>query len=73
MVGFNFTERSIIMYSNVSLRNVVYPNVSLSGSETDYCSPNPCQNGGRCYWTRLGPICTCAKGFIGSTCADGEY
>ena len=54
-------------------RYVTLSDVWFSDAETDYCSPNPCQNGGRCYWSWLGPICTCAKGFSGSTCGDGEW
>jgi len=34
----------------------------------NYCSPNPCQNGGTCNNGASGYTCTCAPGYSGTTC-----
>ncbi len=36
----------------------------------NYCSPNPCQNGGMCSNTSSGALCVCATGFSGATCTS---
>lgn len=36
----------------------------------NYCSPNPCQNGGICSNTSSGALCVCATGFSGPACAS---
>ena len=43
---------------------------NLSGKRChygQYCSPNPCQNGGLCEEGSSGPICQC-RGFTGTHC-----
>ena len=34
----------------------------------DFCTPNPCQNGGSCTRLTDGFNCSCIKAFKGSTC-----
>ncbi|CAK8697438.1 unnamed protein product [Clavelina lepadiformis] len=40
----------------------------VSCTETNECSPNPCQNNGICTDQLNGYSCTCAEGFIGTSC-----
>jgi Notch-like protein len=37
--------------------------------EKDYCSPNPCKNGGTCSNGSNKAVCTCASGYTGDTCS----
>ena len=40
----------------------------LSCLENDYCDPDPCQNGGRCFNSDGGYRCHCTLGFVGFHC-----
>ena len=40
----------------------------------DYCSPNPCQHGGRCNQTEDNIVCNCRDTlYEGSTCHRGKH
>ncbi|KAM4689986.1 protein delta homolog 1 [Rhinophrynus dorsalis] len=38
--------------------------------DTDYCNPNPCENGGHCTNTGASFQCHCPLGFTGLSCSD---
>ena len=40
---------------------------------TNYCSPNPCQNGGTCANTASTYSCSCAGGYYGTNCEDAHF
>ena len=40
--------------------------------DSDFCSPNPCSNGGKCEHDALGFVCKCPKGYSGDTCERGK-
>ena len=44
----------------------------VAGQPSDYCTPNPCRNRGRCISGEFTFVCDCRTGFIGTICDTGE-
>ncbi|XP_044288680.1 delta and Notch-like epidermal growth factor-related receptor [Varanus komodoensis] len=42
----------------------------LCQSEIDYCSQQPCKNGGTCYSSISGFSCQCPEGYLGPSCEE---
>ncbi len=62
----NYTCRA---FNNISSASLPVPYVlTVIPVTIDYCSPNPCQNGGRCTSGLETFECECAEGFTGITC-----
>ena len=43
-------------------------NVKISAGPTNPCNPNPCLNGGNCFYTGSTYICRCPAGISGTNC-----
>ena len=59
-------------FNNISSTSLQMPYVlTVTPATVDHCTPNPCQNGGRCTSGSLSFTCECAEGFTGLTCDTG--
>lgn len=57
---------------NVSIVSLSTPYVlTVTPTTVDYCSPNPCQNGGRCTSGLTSFECECTEDYTGITCDTG--
>ena len=46
---------------------------SLTWTDVNECSSDPCQNGGTCSDRINAYICTCSPGYVGTNCSIGEH
>ena len=59
-------------FNNISSTSLQTPyTLTVIPATIDYCTPNPCQNGGRCTNGQDSFTCRCLDGFTGITCDQG--
>ena len=61
-------------FNNLSSISLEMPyDLTVIPAIIDYCTPDPCQNGGRCTFGVETFVCHCTDGYTGITCDQGEY